>query len=118
MLVAAMFLAACQSSSVIPARKTVRNGLAGADLAPSVGFLDRSKALRAEYRALEYGATGAPIAWRGWQGRRGSVIPGPKYRVNTFDCRDYSHTVTAGGETVVARATACRRADGSWSVTI
>ena len=114
LLTAAMALSACQSASVGGFRSTVRNGLAAAELAGSVGYLDRSRALRAEYQALEFGATGAPISWQGWSDRRGSVIPGPKYRVNSFDCRNYSHSVVVGGATEVARGTACRQPDGSW----
>ncbi|MHA1549377.1 MAG: hypothetical protein ACTSYE_10635 [Alphaproteobacteria bacterium] len=117
-LAAAMLLAACQSSSIVSGKSSVRNGLATADLAASVGYFNRSRALRAEYQALQFGATGAPIGWRGWSGRRGSVIPGPNYRINSFDCPDYSHAVVVGATTVVARGTACRQRDGSWRLNV
>ena len=54
------------------------------------------------------------MTWSGRGGRRGSVIPGPAYRVNTFDCRDYTHTIYQGEDASVARGTACRQPDGSW----
>lgn len=111
---AATLLAGCQSGSLWGPRETVRDGLASAELSRALGYADRARALRTEFRALEYGATGAPVTWSGRSGRRGNVIPGPVYKVNTFDCRDYTHTVFVDGEAVVAKGTACRQADGSW----
>lgn len=116
LLAAALTLAACQSGSLVKTSATVRDGLASAELSKTVGFFNRSKALRAEYQALEYGATGAPVSWNGGGIRRGNVIPGPIYQVNTFDCRDYSHTVFVEADATVAKGTACRQPDGSWKL--
>jgi surface antigen len=41
---------------------------------------------------------------------------GPYVRVNLIDCRDFTHTVTVGGQNYARKGTACREADGSWSV--
>ncbi len=109
-----MTLSACQSGALGRSAATIKGGLASADIGRGLGFFDRAKALRTEYQALEFGATGAPVQWSGRSGRRGSVIPGPSYRVNTVGCRDYSHTIYQGEEAAVARGTACRQPDGIW----
>ena len=113
-LTAALIVSGCQSGRLGGASSTVKGGLASADIGRGLGFVDRAKALRTEYQALEFGATGAPVQWRGRRGRRGSVIPGPGYRVNAVDCRDYTHTIYQGEEAAVARGTACREPDGTW----
>ena len=46
----------------------------------------------------------------------GAVTVGPYVRVNLIDCRDFTHTVTIGGQNFVKKGTACREADGSWTV--
>jgi surface antigen len=78
----------------------------------------QKKAAEAEARALEYGRTGIPVAWK--DGRsRGEVTPGALYQVNASSCRDYTHTVSIdGGPAVSGRATACRQADGTWRTII
>ncbi len=73
-------------------------GLAGTAIGLELGAKDRRAALAAEYRALEYGATGdadrvardAPV--------RGEVVAGPLYKVNDYDCRQYTHTITVKGK--------------------
>jgi len=44
------------------------------------------------------------------------VIVGPYVRVNSIDCRDFTHTVTLAGGTFSKKGTACRDASGVWSV--
>ncbi|MCR5858930.1 hypothetical protein [Mesorhizobium sp. J428] len=48
-------------------------------------------------------------------GRYGEVAAAQPYRVGSQDCRQYTHTVTLGGAQNVARGTACRNSDGSWT---
>ncbi|WP_421724218.1 hypothetical protein [Bauldia sp.] len=78
--------------------------------------LDRSaqrRARDAELRALEHGRTGTPVTWR--NGRvRGEVVPGPRYQVNAYDCRDFTHTVYGSGQPQSVRGTACRQPNGTW----
>jgi surface antigen len=71
-------------------------------------------AAEAEYKALEFGRAGVPVAWR--QGSaRGEVTPGPLYQVNAYNCRDYTHAVTIGSEPPQSgRGTACRQPNGAW----
>jgi len=89
-------------------------GLVGVAIGRDLNADDRRAALEAEYRALEYGRTGAPIVWRGRSGRHGEVVAGPSYQINDYDCRDYTHTIATDGQAEVARGTACRRPNGDW----
>ncbi len=89
-------------------------GMAGSVIGAELDAADRRAAMEAEYRALEYGRTGAPVQWRGREGRYGDVVAGAQYRVNDFNCRDYTHTIYIDGRPQVARGTACREPSGSW----
>ena len=73
----------------------------------------RKAAKDAEYRALEFGRTGTPVAWQNGKSH-GDVVPGPLYHVNAFDCRDFTQTIYVGGEQHASHATACRQPDGTW----
>jgi surface antigen len=76
---------------------------------------DRQSLADAEYRALEFGRTGTPVTWKNRKsGHAGEVVPGPGYKVNAFDCRDVTHTVTIDDEKQSTRTTSCRRPDGNW----
>lgn len=118
-LLALAALAACGGN--------VRNGQLGATAAVlkergvlagplGAGLNDaaRSKAADAEYRALEGGQTGVPVAWRVSETVFGSVVPQQPFSVGPANCRRYSHSVTVSGQTRAASGTACRQEDGSW----
>jgi surface antigen len=84
----------------------------------SVGAVELDAAAKkaakdAEYRALEFGRVGTPVTWQAGKSH-GEIVPGPLYHVNSNDCRDFTHTVYLGGASHATRATACRRADGTW----
>ncbi len=70
----------------------------------------------AQFNALQFGRVGAPRNWQGDSGQSGAVMVGPYVRVNLIDCRDFTNTVTIGGQSYVKKGTACREADGSWTV--
>lgn len=76
----------------------------------------RGEAAGAQFNALQFGRVGAPRNWQGDNGQSGVVTVGPYVRVNLTDCRDFTHTVTIGGQNFVRKGTACREADGSWTV--
>lgn len=119
---AALGLAACSQTTggTSPALGLVPDGGAAA-LTPIGTFAGQGlssaaqkKAAEAEFRALEFGRTGIPVAWREGESR-GEVTPGAPYQVNAANCRDYTHTVSiAGGPPLSGRGTACRQANGSW----
>lgn len=78
----------------------------------------QKKAAEAEFRALEFGRTGIPVAWKDGDSR-GEVTPGAPYQVNASSCRDYTHIVSiGGGPPVSGRATACRQNGGGWRTVI
>ena len=89
-------------------------GLIGGSIGSKLRESDRRTALQAEYRALEYTPGGKSVDWQG-SGVSGSVTAAQPYRVGSQDCRQYTHTVSAGGQSQTARGTACRNPDGSWT---
>ncbi len=76
----------------------------------------KSQVSSAQFNALQFGRVGAPRNWLGDNGQSGFVTVGPYVRVNLIDCRDFTNSVTVGGQTFIKKGTACRGADGSWSV--
>lgn len=76
----------------------------------------RNEVSGAQFNALQFGRVGAPRNWQGDSGQSGNVTVGPYVRVNLIDCRDFTNTITVGGQNYVKKGTACREADGSWTV--
>ncbi len=76
----------------------------------------RNQAAGAQFNALQFGRPGAPRNWQGDSGVSGAVVVGPYVRVNTIDCRDFTHTVTVSGQAYGRKGTACREPDGRWNV--
>jgi surface antigen len=90
-------------------------GLLGNQIGRSMDDDARREAYEAEYRALEYGAPGAPVAWRR-TAYYGTVTPGPYYERRGYErCREYAHTVYIDGRPETARGVACRQPDGRWA---
>jgi surface antigen len=91
-------------------------GLMGNRVGAAMDDQDRQRAYAAQMQALETGPSGAPVAWRNPDsGRYGSVVPGPAYQANNATCRQYTETVYLDGNPTVARGTACRNPDGTWT---
>jgi surface antigen len=94
----------------------MQGGLVGGGIGSDLSRAERSMALEAEYRALEYTPSGQTVTWGDRQsGRFGEVVAASPYRVGSQDCRQYGHTVFIDGRSRKARGTACRNADGSWT---
>jgi surface antigen len=116
--------AALAQPAVVTPRTATANAQAMTDVTafidPSaLGILsekERTEASSAQFGALSFGRPGAPRQWQGDRGNSGNVTVGPFVRVNNIDCRDFTHTVNAGGQAYVKKGTACREADGSWTV--
>jgi surface antigen len=82
----------------------------------NLGASDRSRALEAEYRALENAPSGQIIAWSGSKGVGGQVTAAAPYQVGQQNCRQYSHNLTnAAGRSFLARGAACRNPNGTWT---
>lgn len=91
-------------------------GLMGNRIGAAMDDEDRRRAYAAQMQALETGPSGAPVAWRNPDsGRYGNVVPGPAYQANSATCRQYTETVYIDGTPQVARGTACRNPDGTWT---
>ena len=91
-------------------------GLVGGKIGAGLTEREKRSGLEAEYKALEYTASGQVITWKSDSSNRyGEVVAAQPYRVGSQDCRQYTHTVYAGGAGVSARGTACRNSDGSWT---
>lgn len=88
-------------------------GVAGGAIGKELSGADQRAARAAEYKALEYGHTGVPVAWKNGN-NHGEVVPGASYRVNAYTCRDFVHTIYIGTAQQSARSTACRQANGNW----
>lgn len=95
--------------------RTLNGGLVGRAGLGDLSRSDLDRALEAEYRALEYGEAGTPLAWRGGSSLSGEVTAGQPYRVGSQDCRSYMHVVRSAGAARTLRGTACRNPDGSWT---
>jgi surface antigen len=102
----------------------VAAGLAGAAIGGLIGNRigagmddeDKQRAYAAQMQALEGGRSGTAVAWKNPDsGRYGSVVPGPAYQSNGQQCRQYTHTIYISGRPEVARGTACRNPDGTWT---
>jgi len=91
-------------------------GLLGSAIGASLDEQDRQRAYAAEMQALESGAPGAPVGWRSdHSAYYGTIVPGPYYVQSGLRCREYSHTIYINGRPEIARGTACRNPDGTWT---
>ena len=77
---------------------------------------ERTEAASAQFNALQFGRTGAPRSWSGDRGATGQVLVGPPVNVNSLYCREFTHTVSASGQSYVKKGMACRELDGRWNV--
>jgi surface antigen len=77
---------------------------------------DRAQAASAQYFALQFGRVGAARTWSGDKGHSGQISVGPFVKVNNNDCRDFTNIVNIGSRSYTKRGTACRSADGTWTV--
>lgn len=91
-------------------------GLIGNRIGAALDDEDRRYAYEAQMQALDNGSPGAPIGWRNADsGRYGTIVPGPYYDSRGLRCRSYTHTVYIDGRPQIARGTACRNPDGTWT---
>jgi surface antigen len=91
-------------------------GLIGNRIGASMDDEDKQRAYSAQVEALERGPSGRAVPWKNPDsGRYGSVVPGAAYQANGLTCRPYTHTIYIDGRPQVARGTACRNPDGTWT---
>ena len=96
--------------------------LIGAGIGNSVGkSLDKADRLamqQAQYEAFENNPSGTAEVWHNPDsGNSGSLTPRPAYQNDDGQyCREFTQTITVGGEQQEGYGTACRRPDGSWEI--
>jgi len=99
-----------------PPPGTITAGVVGATIGFTLSGPDGQRALSAEYQALQEGVAGVPVLWQGSTSAvYGEVIPGPRYTINEYECRDYVHTIYVNGVREAGRGTSCRTAGGPWA---
>jgi surface antigen len=96
----------------------ILGGLIGAAIGDRFDAADRAKASVAASQALESVPTGQSVAWRNPDsGNSGVVTPMRTYQTATgLYCREYTQTITVGGEKHQSYGTACRQPDGTWKI--
>ncbi len=95
---------------------SLRGGIVSRIAGLSLSSADKSRALEAEYKALEVSPGGRIVSWSGTSGASGQVVANAPYQVGAQNCRQYSHTVvTKDNQSKMARGAACRNDDGSWT---
>ncbi len=77
---------------------------------------EKREAASAQFYALQFGRPGAPRNWSGDKGARGRITVGPFVRVNSRDCREFTHEVIIDQLELSKSGTSCRGTDGTWSV--
>lgn len=100
-----------------PILAAMNDGIIGDVAGDQLSDRDMKRALAAEYRALETAPVGQSITWSSERsGLAGEVSAAQAYQVGSQNCRRYSHTLRGpGGQSVVARGTACRAENGTWT---
>jgi surface antigen len=97
---------------------TILGGLIGGAIGNRMDTADRERANTAAAQALEAAPSGQSVAWRNPDnGNTGAVTPVRTYQTSTGEyCREYTQTITIGGEKHQSYGTACRQADGTWRI--
>ena len=104
-----------QGRAIATAVGAVVGGIIGHEIGRSLDEADRRAATAAEYRALEYGKSGAAMPWRNPDsGHHGSVVAHKPYVAGNRHCRTYAHTIYIDGRPETMKGKACRRPDGTW----
>ena len=96
--------------------QALRGGLMARIPGLKISKSDRSRALEAEYKALETSPGGQTVVWDGAGGAHGEVTAATPYQVGSQNCRQYTHSISVkGAAPLMARGAACRNANGSWT---
>lgn len=97
--------------------------LAGALLGSNVGRglddVDQMRQAAAAQAAFEASPSGIPSTWDNPDsGNYGSITPTRTYQTTSGNyCREFTQTVSVGGQQQQAYGTACRQPDGTWKIT-
>jgi surface antigen len=96
----------------------VIGGISSKAIGREMSTRERSVAAAAEYKALEYGRSGAAVSWDyPAMSHRGAIVPGRPFKRGEKYCRTYTHTVERGGSPAEITGIACREGEGVWRAT-
>ena len=93
-------------------------GLLGGYIGHRLDDRDKQMATEAAHRAFERNRSGQKSVWNNPEsGNHGEIVPVKTYQLSDGRyCRRYEQTIYIGGEKQTSAGTACRGADGTWSV--
>lgn len=90
----------------------------GREVGKSLDRADRAAMAATSQQALELAPSGTTKTWSNPDsGNYGTVTPEPAARNGKGqNCREFTQTITVGGETRTGYGRACRQDDGSWKL--
>jgi surface antigen len=93
-------------------------GMLGSSIGQSLDNADRAAYYQASQQALETAPPGQTLPWQNPQsGNSGTITPSNYYQnANGQYCREYTQTISVGGQREEGYGTACRQPDGSWQI--
>ena len=97
---------------------TLGGALIGGYIGNRLDARDKQMAAQAAQKAFESSQSGKPTVWNNPDsGHSGSITPTRTYQLaNGTYCREYTQTISVGGEQHQAYGTACRQPDGTWKI--
>jgi surface antigen len=96
---------------------TLLGGYLGKSVGASLDKADQAYHGKTYQYALEKNKSGTSSSWQNPDsGHSGSVTPINTFERNQQHCREFSQTVTIGGNVEEAYGIACRQPDGTWKI--
>ncbi|MAU40545.1 MAG: hypothetical protein CMF31_02885 [Kordiimonas sp.] len=106
------------SRDIAVAAGTIMGASLGRSIGKSLDKADRLEMERAQQAALESSPSGQTSTWHNPDsGNGGTFTPEPAVANDDGQyCREYTQTITVGGETQQGYGRACRQPDGTWKI--
>ncbi len=123
--VAAILMAGCAHEPTAIERTMVSPGVGGkaAEGIPAVAATsslddeDQAAMIQHFNHAMESAPTGQPVTWTNPSGIAVQLSATRTFqRADGTYCREFSQSLTSGGQPNVAKGTACRQSDGTWQI--
>lgn len=113
-----LIAAAAGGGSTGIAAGVILGGLLGGALGNVLDQRDKELARKQAQMSLESSRTGQTSSWQNPDsGHSGTFTPTRTYQEPSGQyCREYTQTVTVGGEKQQSHGTACRMPDGTWKI--
>lgn len=92
-------------------------GLLGGYIGHRLDDRDKQLATQAATQAFNNNQAGQTSVWNNPEnGHSGTITPTRTFQQNGHYCRQYTQTISVGGEPQTAYGTACQQPDGTWSI--